>query len=167
MRRSKLGDPPFDFSYGSPLSLTGPSSARLYLARVGSSTDRARSERRTHPVRVTGLRASFRLTMCIVTTGLPSTCPPWQIGATLGATPRGYSGNSGRAKRPYFTGLSRSCFKVAEREARHLLPNPLIASAFPIRYFSGLQWAPTDTDRRTDVGGADKESPRAGVPGTL
>jgi hypothetical protein len=34
----------------------------------------------------------------------------------LGATPGGYTGKSGRAGKPYFTGLSRSCFKVAERE---------------------------------------------------
>jgi hypothetical protein len=33
-------------------------------------------------------------------------------GAILG----GYTGKSERAVRPYFTGLSRSCFKVAERE---------------------------------------------------
>jgi hypothetical protein len=47
---------------------------------------------------------------------LPSGRPSWQNGATLGATPRGYTGNSGRAEMPYFTGLSRSHFKVAERE---------------------------------------------------
>jgi len=29
---------------------------------------------------------------------------------------QGYTGNSDRAERPYFTGLSRNCFKVAERE---------------------------------------------------
>jgi hypothetical protein len=34
----------------------------------------------------------------------------------LGATPWGYTGNPGRAKKPCFTGLSRSHFKVAERE---------------------------------------------------
>jgi hypothetical protein len=32
------------------------------------------------------------------------------------ADPGGYTGKPGRAKRPYFTGLSRSHFKVAERE---------------------------------------------------
>jgi hypothetical protein len=36
--------------------------------------------------------------------------------AALGATPKGYTGKPGRAKRPYFTGLSRSHFMVAERE---------------------------------------------------
>src|ERR1700731_1992189 len=39
-----------------------------------------------------------------------------RLRATLGATPEGYTGKSGRAERPYFTGLSRSHFKVAERE---------------------------------------------------
>ena len=39
-----------------------------------------------------------------------------RLRATLGATPGGYTGKPGRAKRPYFTGLSRSHFKVAERE---------------------------------------------------
>lgn len=37
-------------------------------------------------------------------------------GATFGATPGGYTGKSGRARSPYFTGLSRSRFIVAERE---------------------------------------------------
>ena len=36
----------------------------------------------------------------------------YQVVRTLG----GYTGKPGRAKSPYFTGLSRSCFKVAERE---------------------------------------------------
>jgi hypothetical protein len=42
---------------------------------------------------------------------------PWQITTPLGATLRGYTGKSGRARSPYFTGLSRCHFKVAERES--------------------------------------------------
>src|SRR6202051_4778462 len=38
---------------------------------------------------------------------------PWQIGATFGATPGGHTRSSWGAERPYFTGLSRSHFKVA------------------------------------------------------
>src|ERR1700730_4137414 len=41
---------------------------------------------------------------------------PWQIGATFGATPGGHTRSSWGAERPYFTGLSRSHFKMAERE---------------------------------------------------
>src|ERR1700737_1469959 len=41
---------------------------------------------------------------------------PWQIGATFGATPGGHTRSSWGAERPYFTGFSRSYFKVAERE---------------------------------------------------
>ena len=44
---------------------------------------------------------------------LSSGRPSWQIGATLRATPGGYTGKSGRARKPYFTGISRSCFIVA------------------------------------------------------
>lgn len=43
--------------------------------------------------------------------------------------PRGYTRGlhrlSGRARNPYFTGLSRSCFKVAEREGLEPLLQPL------------------------------------------
>jgi len=41
---------------------------------------------------------------------------PWQIGATFGATPGGHTRSSWGAERPYFTGLSRSHFIMAERE---------------------------------------------------
>ena|ERR1700730_2421992 len=44
---------------------------------------------------------------------LPLEPAPWQITATLGATPGGYTGRPGRARKPYFTGVSRSYFKVA------------------------------------------------------
>lgn len=54
---------------------------------------------------------------------------PWQVGTNLGATPWGYTGQAGRAERPYFTGLLRnftgllrSYSKVAEREG--LSPAP-------------------------------------------
>jgi len=52
---------------------------------------------------------------------LPLEPQPWQITSTLGATPGGYTGKPGRAKRPYFTGLSRGYFKVAEREGFPLI----------------------------------------------
>jgi hypothetical protein len=39
-----------------------------------------------------------------------------RLRATLGATPGGYTGNPGRTRKPYFAGVSRSHFKVAERE---------------------------------------------------
>jgi hypothetical protein len=57
---------------------------------------------------------------------LPLGPAPWQITSYLGATPGGYTGKPGRAKRPYFTGLSRSHFKVAEREG---FASPLRASS--------------------------------------
>jgi hypothetical protein len=42
----------------------------------------------------------------------------------LGATPRGYTSNPWGAERPYFTGLSRGYFNVAEREGfASLLPD--------------------------------------------
>ena len=43
---------------------------------------------------------------------MPLRPAPWQIRRY----PRGYTGNSARAERPYFTGVSRSHFNVAERE---------------------------------------------------
>lgn len=53
-----------------------------------------------------------------------------RLRATLGATPGGYTGKSGRAERPYFTGLSRSHSKVSERErlAPRLWYCPLVIS---------------------------------------
>lgn len=40
----------------------------------------------------------------------------WHPSATFGATPRGHTRSSWSAVRPYFTGLSRSRFIMAERE---------------------------------------------------
>jgi hypothetical protein len=50
----------------------------------------------------------------------------WQFGATLGATPRGHTRSSWGAEGPYFTGLSRRRFIMAEREGfepRFPVPN--------------------------------------------
>jgi hypothetical protein len=62
--------------------------------------------------------------------------------------PWGYTGKSGRAKRPYFTGLSRSCFKVAEREgfsARvRRTSKTAVKSAFPDN-LGGLRVPPVCT----------------------
>ena len=54
---------------------------------------------------------------------LPLGPAPWQITSN----PWGYTGKPGRAKRPYFTGLSRSHFKVAEREG---FSPPIIGRSF-------------------------------------
>ena len=61
---------------------------------------------------------------------------PWQFGATRGATPWGHTRSFWGAERPYFTGLSRSRFIVAEREGlprRSQKPNK-------IRHFLQARW---------------------------
>lgn len=56
-----------------------------------------------------------------------------------GATPWGYTGQSGRAERPYFTGLSRSRFIMAEREGfEHPLTRHTFANRNPTSPFKDL-----------------------------
>jgi hypothetical protein len=86
----------------------------FHCARTSASSDLSAANdvlARSSPI-----TTRFGSTACIARMGLPSMCRAWQIGATLGATPGGHTRSSWGAERPYFTGLSRSHFKVAERE---------------------------------------------------
>lgn len=61
------------------------------------------------------------------------------LASTSGATPWGYTGQSGRAERPYFTGLSRSRFIMAEREGfEHPLTRHTFANRNPHLAFQGF-----------------------------